>query len=100
MATVTLIPATMAGATANLSTANYPAVTVMATNLDTGEYVDIGLLSPDGTTVTPLSWDARAHALDDTNGAVNVPGGADYVITLSATAVASMVSFSPVTHPN
>lgn len=100
MATVTLIPATTAGATANLTACNYPQYTIMATNIAGAETCDVGILSPDGVTVTPLAWDGRANAIDATNQAVTVPGGPTYVITLSATATASMVSYSPITFHN
>lgn len=100
MASVTLIPATTAGATALLNACDYPQYTIMATNIAGAETCDVGILSPDGVTVDPLSWDGRTSAIDSTNGAVTVPGGPCYVITLSATATASMVSYSPITFHN
>lgn len=95
MATEPLIVPKTAAETQLLDTGNYPSVTIMASNLGAGEYVDVFILDPNGTVVDPLSWDSRAHALDDTNAAVSVPGGAVYSITKSVTVASTGVSWSP-----
>lgn len=78
-----------------LDSASYPKVTLMATNIAGAEYVDVQILGVDETLITVAAWDGRAHAIDATNGAVTVPGGPVYVLTKSATASPSVLSFSP-----
>ena len=85
-----------AAATQDIDLSNYENVTITGSNIAGAEYVDIFLVDSYGTPITALSWDARAHAIDSTNGAVAVSGGY-YRITKSATASASAaVCFSPI----
>lgn len=96
MATEPLIAPTDAEATATLDTSAYPYVTIMASNIASTEYVDVNIVDNYGSVITPLVWDSRSHAIDDTNAAVTVQGGPTLSITKSATASASAaVCWSP-----
>lgn len=96
MSSTPLIAPTASAATAVLVTDSYPSIVLTASNIASTEYVDVFIVDANGVLVEAATWDGRTHAIDDTNGAVVLPGGATYSITKSVTvSAAAGVCWSP-----
>ena len=91
-----LIPPQTAAATEDLPTANYPYVTVTASNLATTETVSISIVDSYGAATTASTWDGSDPALTATVGSITLQGGPTYRFAKSITASAdSSVCWSP-----
>ena len=99
MATVQISPSQTGASTVNLETANYPRVMIMAAGLAGAETVTISVLAPGEVAVPVVNDDNVAAVLTVALPSVILAGSPTYQIAKSATAGASSLSFSPMTHP-